>query len=244
MSTKERIEAVLQQYKGAVLSYGWENHYRDNKPLEQGFDRQMMASTTSSLYDDVCSLFVELSISQAMRYVAAWERRYIIDVWCADDDRADYDGLQAIGQTFINECKRIAQEVCKPEGEQPQGGRGTYHPKQVQQKKAQTEKEVLHLSDDVKALLERATRKGVIEADGCKYRWKDTASLYGYFVDKTSDFLNLRHSNNRIPWKKYEAFITNHRELLATARQAVNDYKNKKLNPPEGDDIVNELINI
>lgn len=29
--------------------------------------------------------------------------------------------------------------------------------------------------------------------------------------------------------------------MLATARQAVNDYKNKELPPPEGDDKVNDI---
>ena len=60
-------------------------------------------------------------------------------------------------------------------------------------------------------------------------------------MDRTSDFLNIRPSNNRLPWKKYEGIITNHKELLATARQAVNDYKNKELPPPEGDDKVNDI---
>ena len=145
MRAKEKIEAVLSLYKTAINSYSWEHHYRDNKPLEPDFDRQMMANTKSSLYDDVCSLFLELRLPQAHRYISMWEKQYIISGWCADQDRESYNRLQAIGQTFINECKRIAQEVCEPEGEQdqrqPQGGGGTYHPNKVQQKKAQTEKQ-------------------------------------------------------------------------------------------------------
>lgn len=97
------------------------------------------------------------------------------------------------------------------------------------------------VTDKAIELFGRALEIGLIINDGDKYKWNDTASLYGYFVDKTSDFLNLRHSNNRLPWKKYEGIITNHSELLATARQAVNDYKNKELAPPEGDDKVNDI---
>ena len=99
-------------------------------------------------------------------------------------------------------------------------------------------------TDEAKKLFESAINKGLISVDGDKYKWNDTASLYGYFVDKTSDFLNIRPSNNRIPWKKYEAIITNHSVLVATAKQAVNDYKNKELSPPEGDDKVNDIHSI
>lgn len=104
----------------------------------------------------------------------------------------------------------------------------------------QTKPEVLN-NDKAKELFKRAISKGLISTDGDKYKWNDTASLYGYFVDKTSDFLNIRPSNNRVPWIKYKEIISNHSELLATAKQAVNDYKNKELNPPEGDDKVNDI---
>ena len=96
-------------------------------------------------------------------------------------------------------------------------------------------------SDEAKYLFERAITKGLVSMDGDKYRWNDTASLYGYFVDKTSSYLNIRPSNERIPWKKYKAIIINHTKLLATAKQAVNDYKNKEVPPPEGDDKVNDI---
>jgi len=96
-------------------------------------------------------------------------------------------------------------------------------------------------TDEAKELFRKALVKRLIVIDGNKYKWADSASLYGYFVDKTSDNLNLRHSNNRIPWKLYGTIITNHSKMLATAKQAVNDYKNKQLPPPEGDDIVNDI---
>ncbi len=97
-------------------------------------------------------------------------------------------------------------------------------------------------TDEAKCVLSKALDKGLISVDRNRYKWGKTASLYGYFVDKTSYYLNIRHSNNRLPWQKYEAIITNHNELLATAKQAVNEYKNKGLNPPEGDDIVNDIL--
>ena len=54
-------------------------------------------------------------------------------------------------------------------------------------------------TDVAKEMFKRALGKGFVVVDGDRYKWKDTASLYGYFVDKTSDYLNLRSSNNRIP---------------------------------------------
>lgn len=105
----------------------------------------------------------------------------------------------------------------------------------------QSQQDKVFLSGSAKRLFSNAISKGLIDSDGDKYKWNDTASLYGYFVDKTSDFLGIRPGNDRLPWKKYETIITNHSTLLATAKQAVNDYKNKGLPPPEGDDKVNDI---
>lgn len=68
--------------------------------------------------------------------------------------------------------------------------------------------------------------------DGNLYKWTGSLALFGYFVDKTSDYLGIRPSNNRIPWKKYrKAFQM---KKTDTAEQAVNGYKNKQENEPEG----------
>lgn len=49
------------------------------------------------------------------------------------------------------------------------------------------------VTNEAKELFKRAIKKGLVSNDGDKYKWNDSASLYGYFVDKTSDFLNIRH---------------------------------------------------
>lgn len=159
MSNKEKIEAVLSLYKDAIKSYSFDNHYRNNKSLEQGFDRQLMTDKTSSLYDAVSSLFLELRLSeaQALRYISRWESRYIIDGEVCEPDRASYNRLQAIGRAFIVEAKRIAAEVCEPDGVQPQGGGGTYHQNKVQQNKTQTETEVLDLPDELNSDIAKTT---------------------------------------------------------------------------------------
>ncbi len=187
MSNKEHIEAVLSLYKSAIRSYSWEHHYRDNKPLEGGFNRQIMIDTTSSLYDAVNSLFVELTPSQADRYISIWSRQYIIQGWCANDDRVSYNRLQAIGQKFVNECKRIAAEMCEPEpqGETTQRGGGVDHPTKVQQKKTQIEKpsfELPNILNTYKArkIYLKAKNKGLIYVVDNGLKWSDTNALLAF----------------------------------------------------------------
>lgn len=36
--------------------------------------------------------------------------------------------------------------------------------------------------------------------------------------------------------------IVNHDKIVSTAKQAISDYKNKNLLPPNGDDIVDKII--
>ena len=141
--------------------------------------------------------------------------------------------LGAISEIYIWNKERKKTLIKLRDGKQTE-------PEQTAPEPQQTKPEVLN-NDKAKELFKRAISKGLISTDGDKYKWNDTASLYGYFVDKTSDFLNIRPSNNRVPWIKYKEIISNHSELLATAKQAVNDYKNKELNPPEGDDKVNDI---
>lgn len=90
-------------------------------------------------------------------------------------------------------------------------------------------------------LIDEAVDAGLLERTENGLKWAKTAALYGYFVDKVSDKLNLKSSSGRTPWKSF-TFIENHNTLLSAAKQAVNDYKNKGLNPPEGDDIVDRLL--
>ena len=90
-------------------------------------------------------------------------------------------------------------------------------------------------------LIDEAVDAGLLERTENGLKWAKTAALYGYFVDKVSDKLNLKSSSDRTPWKSF-TFIENHNTLLSAAKQAVNDYKNKGLNPPEGDDIVDRLL--
>lgn len=97
-------------------------------------------------------------------------------------------------------------------------------------------------ADEACKVIGRAVDARLIEESPEGLKWAASASLYGYFVDKVSDRLDLRGNNNRIPWKTFDAIIANSDSMKATAKAAVNDYTNKGLNPPEHDDLVDNLF--
>lgn len=83
-----------------------------------------------------------------------------------------------------------------------------------------------------KKLLAEAVEAGLCERSGSKYKWIQSAALYGYFVDLVSTYLDLRPSNKRLPWAKFSALFSG--VNLRTAQSAVNDYTNNCLPKPEG----------
>lgn len=89
-------------------------------------------------------------------------------------------------------------------------------------------------TDKAKVLFQQIIALGYCISDGNLYRWTGTPSLFGYFVDVVSDFLNVRPSNGRLPWKLFKPVFQCSETDLATAKQAVNDYKNKNQSEPEG----------
>ena len=193
----ERINVVLSLYKAAVNSYRWEHHYRDNKPLEQGFNRQMMADSKSSLYDEVCSLFIGLRLPQAYRYISMWEKQYIIQGEYCEPDEASYNRLQAIGQTFINECKRIAQEVCDPEGEglTPRGA--GYLPPDKGTAEESTDRDIKTLLQTLETLLQQySSDNNDLNTDRAK-------KVFGKAIEKRLIVVY----DNVLKWKKSNALL-------------------------------------
>lgn len=87
---------------------------------------------------------------------------------------------------------------------------------------------------EAKALFQKIIDLDHCVSDGNVYKWTGTPSLFGYFVDVASDFLNVRPSNNRLPWKIFKIAFQCSDKDISTAKQAVNDYKNKELSEPEG----------
>lgn len=124
---------------------------------------------------------------------------------------------------FLNSSKEITEEDKKEESQPKQQSKPAYK---------------CILPDE---LINKAINAGLIERTENGLKWIQTPSLYGYFIDIANNKLDLRRSNGTRKWTIFR-FIVNHESLLATARQAVNDYTNNGANPPEGDDIVNKLF--
>lgn len=75
------------------------------------------------------------------------------------------------------------------------------------------------------------------------YKWEKSEALFGYFADKVSDYLNIRPYNGNIPWRLFKAaFVNVDYTFINTARQKVNDYKNKGLSEPEGFLEINKIL--
>ena len=94
-------------------------------------------------------------------------------------------------------------------------------------------------TDRARAIFAKAVEAGLMSKD---YEWLATASLYGYFVDRVSKELDITTGAGRIRWVLFKKTIVNHDTIVSTAKQAISDYKNKNLPPPNGDDIVDKII--
>jgi hypothetical protein len=208
----------------------------------------MMANTTSSLYDDVCSLFIELTLPQAHRYISMWETRYIIQGECCDPDEASYNRLQAIGQTFINECKRIAQEVCKPEGEATPRGAGYLPPdKGTAEKGTDTNLETLLQAHDnlntdrAKEVFGKAIEKGLIVVfdNGLKKQGISKAQL-AYMLQRIYIPDATGADGKQFPETALNSLFGENRLGEALRKLADNKNTNGK---PRGYKIIDELFN-
>ena len=83
-----------------------------------------------------------------------------------------------------------------------------------------------------KRLLDGLKENGLAKCnDNGNSEWISTASLYGYFTDRSSLYLSLREIDERIPWRYYGAIFTNHCNLLGSAKQAIVYYNNGNSKP-------------
>lgn len=94
-------------------------------------------------------------------------------------------------------------------------------------------------TDRARAIFAKAVDAGLMSKD---YEWLASKSLYGYFVDMVSKELDITTGAGRIRWVLFKKTIVNHDTIVSTAKQAISDYKNKNLPPPNGDDIVDKII--
>ena len=89
-------------------------------------------------------------------------------------------------------------------------------------------------TDKARMIFQKLESCGFINIKDSGLQWGGSNSLFGYFADKVSEHLNIRPSNDRIPWMLFKSAFKMSDSSIETARQAVNNYKNKNLNEPEG----------
>ena len=92
-------------------------------------------------------------------------------------------------------------------------------------------------------ILSKAMDVGFVDVDQQGFKWMKSAALFGYFVDKVSDFLNLKPDNGRIPWKLFQGLFVNINDNnILAARKAINGYSKQYGNPPEEAEEVDAIL--
>lgn len=89
-------------------------------------------------------------------------------------------------------------------------------------------------TDKAKSIFKELEKLGFMKIANGTLKWLGTNSLFGYFADRASDKLNMRPSNDRIPWEIFKKAFNLDEGSISTAKQAVNSYRNKGLSEPEG----------
>lgn len=121
---------------------------------------------------------------------------------------------------------------------QPEGGQDSTAPDEHTTTAPEMPKELTTARGQ--AILSKAVEDGLLKMEGGRYVWKGTHALYGYFVDRVTDALDMRPENDRIPWASFR-FVMNHVAIVDTARRAVSMYTHGAP-PPEGDMIIDAII--
>lgn len=90
-------------------------------------------------------------------------------------------------------------------------------------------------------LFDGLCENGLAQKVGNAYAWLGTNALFGYFVLRSSDKLNIRYDNGRLPWGIYQQGFSMTTEQISTAKNFVSNFKSRKVNEPQGYDVILQL---
>lgn len=77
----------------------------------------------------------------------------------------------------------------------------------------------------------------------CCYRWYGKKALFGYYVERMNQELDLNEARELLNWQIFEPAIDNYGELVEEARKVVSKYrKDPKAFLPAKADIINDAI--
>lgn len=85
----------------------------------------------------------------------------------------------------------------------------------------------------------KLTENGYCSIEGDRYKWEKSTALLAYCIDEMSHILELRPSNDRIPWSKFKSVFGLDEKTIRTCRNEVSKYtttdkKGAQKDKPEG----------
>ena len=94
-------------------------------------------------------------------------------------------------------------------------------------------------TETAQIIFEKLTENGYCSIEGDRYKWEKSTALLAYCIDKMSHILDLRPSNDRIPWSKFKSVFGLDEKTIRTCRNEVSKYtttdkKGAQKDKPEG----------
>lgn len=94
-------------------------------------------------------------------------------------------------------------------------------------------------TETAQIIFEKLTENGYCSIEGDRYKWEKSMALLAYCIDEMSRILELRPSNDRIPWSKFKPVFGLDDVTIRTCRNEVSKYttsdsKGAQKDKPEG----------
>lgn len=89
-------------------------------------------------------------------------------------------------------------------------------------------------TEQAQTILKRLAENRYCRVEGNRYKWEKSTALLAYCIDEVSRILELRPSNDRIPWSKFASVFGLDKSGVDTCRNEVSKYKQGYKDKPEG----------
>lgn len=207
-----------QRYIGGVITANGANCEYINSQLSE-LEKYMLESILGGKwYEHNCPDLMK-NEPNTTGFLFWWRKRYEGKLQPVDDTASKVDECNTF---FFNysKWKYLKSLLKEPQQEIPKG--------------LQT--------DEAKTIFGKAIKAGLMVSTetGC-YQWKKSTALLAYMCDVMSENLNLKASNGNIRWALFKPLFgidKNNNSL----RDAVNEYKNKTGQTPDGYKIIDSLF--
>lgn len=89
-------------------------------------------------------------------------------------------------------------------------------------------------TEQAQNIFKRLAENRYCSVEGNRYKWVKSTALLAYCIDEVSRILELRPSNDRIPWSKFAPVFGLDKSGVDTCRNEVSKYTMKYKDKPEG----------